>query len=109
MRPNENTDVAQHRIAACAESPNPLDDQRRLRRTAVNQRGAYPQYEGPARVEGMLAAELLACARRGAIEPVIETLCACDHDAFRRHTVQLNGLALLRLVPDEDAVWTFAN
>jgi hypothetical protein len=59
------------------------------------------------RIEADLVAEGVARQRRGAVEPLIEALRAGDDHVGASDAVEGDGFALLRLVPDEDAVRLF--
>ena len=66
-------------------------EERRRERTAPRERSRVARRTPPGRA-------------RVAREPIVEELRAGDDDVSRRRAVQLDGLALLALVPDEDAV-----
>src|SRR5262245_22099605 len=82
VRPDQDADVLQPRIAAAAYRLDPPLRERRLERRAPEQRRAHIQDEPTIGAETHAIAKRLVAARRLPIEPLVETVRAGDHDTI---------------------------
>ena len=105
VRAHQDADLPQARIVTRSKRLNPpLDDVCFVDRTS-KQRGADPQHVQLVWIQSDAFTERTARQGRLAAEPVVVALRASDGHEVRRHTMQLDRFLLLRLVPNEYAVW----
>ena len=105
VRPDQDADPPQRGVVARAERGQPPPDEGDLLLGRGDRaRGADVENVRLLGSEAEWLDERLPGRARVAREPTVEELRAGDDDVSRRRAVQLDGLALLALVPDEDAV-----
>ncbi len=109
MRADEDADVLQARVLARAQRRHPPLDEHGLVRGATEERRAEVEHVGTTALQTDARAEVFTCPGRLAPEPLVVTLGAGHGDERRRHTVHLDGLALLRLIPHENAIRQLSN
>ncbi len=108
MRADQDPGLADPWIGRSTDGADPVGDELRLVRRDELRRAEIEE-ERLVRREAGLAAELLARRAGTPLEPLVVDRRAGDADVLRLHAVHRDRFALLRFVPDEDAIRQHAN